>query len=295
MKKIFGIADFQIFLAGKNIEKLQEYEYVFNEFIGIIKEQKPDIITMLGDIFEVGSDTNPLEESLFISFVEKISKLVTEVVIIGGNHDYKQQNNWYVSKTSGVKTPILDRINVIFPNEKKDKRNNNIKYVRAGWDNVFYLEKTGFYGSEIDDDIVYCVWGHRYKFHSYLKPIYNPFSLKGDIILENGEERLQGYKRSEHLFVELFHDPIDGYHDFLDRVSFGQKYSLSDFKGDLIIAGDIHKPNIYNKINGTKFCYCSSLVIRNFKEGDYYKNNVLSQDGNILHGYMQIEIKDKPK
>ena len=265
--RIFHIADIQIELSLKD-NRLNEYTYVFNEFYTKLKNEIPDRLVIAGDIFE-NWDSNDDEIKLFIDFLLNCVKYTKKIIIIGGNHDYKQQANFIVE--SSKKIPLSSKLEVI------TKAINN--------PNIIYFEQTGFYK---DENIVWCVWGHKQKFHSYLKEKYNPFDLKHELnFLHN--------KREEGLtYIELYHDPINECVDFLDReINSNLGLSIDSFNGDIILAGDIHKPMIKQNSKGAIFSYSSSMVIRNFKEGDYWINGKILQNGSIYHGFNIVDVKNK--
>lgn len=74
---------------GKRLEEfplLQDQEYILNEILTIIKDEKPDGILIAGDIYD--RSVPPTEAlSLFETFLVNISRENLSIFIIGGNHD----------------------------------------------------------------------------------------------------------------------------------------------------------------------------------------------------------------
>lgn len=264
MTKIIHIADIQIEIRNNN-GRLHEFQTVLDNFISDVKREEPDYLCITGDIFE---HWNPLseEKKLFISFLHQLKNIVkNKVLITNGNHDVKQQDNYRIEK--GKKVPLVDDIEIIVSAINDDK--------------IQYLNDSTFY--TFDDKFVFAVWNHKNKYHSYLRKKYSPWETKHPLnYIKNEEDKTKTY-------IELFHDPVDGCRDFLDRdVRITKKNKLNDFNGDLVLMGDIHKPDVLNNEKGVKLTYCSSLVARNFSEGDYYYNDICTQEGNEEHGYNLI-------
>lgn len=259
--KIIHTADWQIELRKDNDRK-EEYNTVLFSFLKEVKKIKPEYTIITGDIFEFWQ-TTPEERDLFKEVLLDISKYSKYVIITNGNHDLKQQNNFYYDE-NGKQVPLIDDIENIMSLMKYGKNLNN----------VHYLNKTGWY---VIGDIQFGVWNHKSKFHPYLKEPYKP----------DPKEKKDGIYT-----IELFHDPIKDCIDFDDRVVKGSnetRVDIKEFSSPLVLAGDIHKPNIYKSKN-TTFTYCSSLIERNYGEGNYYRNGEIYQTGSTQHGYNLVEL-----
>ncbi|MFW6219434.1 MAG: AAA family ATPase [bacterium] len=131
-------------------------------------------------------------------------------------------------------------------------------------DNVVYFEKTGFFP---DDNVMWAVWHHGEKNN-------NPWRTK------EGKDIL-GISDRKFTTIDLFHDPVNG---CKSTTGFEMKnksyYKLSDFKGDYLFAGDIHKKQYLNKEKTQ--AYSGSLIAQDFSEGDEQ-----------FHGYLLWDIKNK--
>lgn len=122
--------------------------------------------------------------------------------------------------------------------------------------NIKYLNTTEMV---VDDNVVWCVWKHGEKRN-------NPWPK--DYI-----------KESSKVYIDLFHDPINGCVDPNGFEFESRTYRLlSDFKGDYSFFGDIHKHQYFK--NETK-AYSGSLIAQNYSEGD-----------NEFHGYILWNISD---
>jgi DNA repair exonuclease SbcCD nuclease subunit len=110
---------------------------------------------------------------------------------------------------------------------------------------IHYYNETNFF--ELDN-IVFAVWYHPDRKSPWLNDITRDPSK---------------------IYIDLFHDPISSC-----LLQNGQTYhetnsvSLNDFKGDVVMAGDIHLQQSYKKNGKEFFAYPSSLYAGNFGEGD---------------------------
>lgn len=124
-------------------------------------------------------------------------------------------------------------------------------------DNIVYYDKTDFFN---DDNIVWCVWHHGEHDN-------NPWKAKKN-------------RDASKTYIDLFHDPISGSKSATGFELNNKSYrSIADFKGDFLMAGDIHKKQYFNKNNSFFGAYCSSLIAQDFGEGD-----------DAFHGYLLWDI-----
>lgn len=264
--KIFHIADFQIELrtSGINQQRFYEFDEVLNiRTIDEIKKQKPDIVYIAGDIYQ-WENTNGEEQTMFTLLLRNILKLefVKRIIIINGNHDVKQSNN-----------------GIIIGGEKQNQKDSIYSIVRAIDDErISYYEHTGLYKDTVFD-ITWCVWSQLDKHSAKTnKPNYSPWVENS---LPSGAS------------IELYHDPISTCISFdgeTPKHFQNYKVSLNDFKCNTVLAGDIHAPQISWFGDGRLFTYSSSLVMRGFGEGDYFKDFKLLHLGNKKHGYNIINF-----
>lgn len=265
MLKIFHIADLQIEIrnAGENAQRLEEYRSVLLiKTINEIKLHNPDIVVICGDVYEFES-ANGDETDLFAEFLHLIKDLVYRVIIINGNHDIKQKHNAIIAK--GLKRNNTDFIYSVVNSIKSSK--------------ISYYAHTGLYKDD-KFDIIWVVWSQLDKWSAQdPKPSYSPW-------IENSYKNINGAS------IELFHDPVKNAKNFNgepNKLFDNYKISFDDFRCNTVLAGDIHAPDIvYN--DGKLFTYSSSLIQRNYGEGNYYNDDKLYIGGNYKHGYNIIEF-----
>ena len=165
---------------------------------------------------------------------------IAPVRITRGNHDMQKSNN---NRTDSVEAIV--------------KTLNN--------PNVIYYNKTGFY---IDENIIWAVWHHGDKNN-------DPWKSK------EGKKILAYDSQSGYATIDLFHDPIGGCRSTTGFEMKSQSYyKVSDFKGNFLMAGDIHLQQYLDK-NKTK-AYSGSLISQDFSEGN-----------SSFHGYLLWNIQNK--
>ncbi len=266
--RIAHLADYQIQVRNSGIgNRFDEYKQTLSNTLLSIRLDAPNIIIITGDLFEFAKATTS-ERELQGWFLRELS-LIATVVITNGNHDLIQKNNEIIIEHKSQVQPceIENVVNLL------------------DIDNIHYLKRSGFY--EVDG-IKFAVWGHYEKFNRVESDqlSYNPWLLE------------DAYGKDPMDYIELFHDPIQmckGFDGKSMKHFEDYKITTSDFKSPLILAGDIHMPDIIRfDTNGYEqiFTYCSSTVMRNFGEGNYYKNGALYQNGNDKHGYNVVEVLD---
>lgn len=263
--KIVHLADYQIEIRNSGEgNRHDEYKAGLTDALEMIRLDAPDMIINTGDLIEF-YDTTAAERKVLQWFLRELSKIAT-VIITNGNHDLKQKNNElimnhkYVIEPDEIET-VLEAMSVA---------------------NVHYLMRTGFY--EIDG-VTFAVWGHYEKFNKVetdQRP-YSPWELK------------EASNYNPKNVIELFHDPVQNCKGFSGKPEMAftdYKIRVTDFQSPLILAGDIHNPDIIKFGNEQLFTYCSSLIMRNFGEGNYYKNGNATQRGNDKHGYNVVHYKN---
>lgn len=257
-KRIIHLADIQIEARNSGEgNRYDEFKSSLEDSLLRFISDKPDMFVLTGDLFEYNAPTEA-ERSLFSWYLRELSKICT-VVITNGNHDLAQKNNELII------------------NYKNQVKPDSIETVLDAMDipNIRYLKRTGFYNV---DGITFAVWGHYEKFNKVKddqRP-YSPWELE------------EASKHDPRHVIELFHDPVQNCKGFdgKSEISFlNYKIKVTDFKSPLVLAGDIHNPDIIEFGNNQTFTYCSSLVMRNYGEGNYYNNGIPTQRGNDKHGY----------
>lgn len=215
MIKICHIADIHI----KNNERHEEYKIQFEKLYNIIVDNNINIVAIIGDLFDNYIEISNEAKILAGEFLNNLSKLVDEVVIVFGNHDIRKKN--------------LNRINSI---ETVIKLINNSK--------ITYFDKSGFFNDNIYD----IVWVN----HSHQEKNINPWN------------NIPYTKDNSKIYIDLFHDPVNGSID-TNKTFQDKKYrNIEDFKGDISLLGDIHKHQSLGKMH--KIVYPSSLVQQHFGE-----------------------------
>lgn len=215
MIKICHIADIHI----KNTERHEEYHKQFEKLYKIIVDNNINIVAIVGDLFDNYIEISNEAKIIAGNFLNNLSKLVDEVVIVFGNHDIRKKN--------------LNRINSI---ETVIKLINNPK--------VTYFNKSGFFNDNIYD----IVWVN----HSHQEKNINPWN------------DIQYIKDNSKIYIDLFHDPVNGSID-TNKTFQDKKYrNIEDFKGDISLLGDIHKHQSLGKKHN--IVYSSSLIQQHFGE-----------------------------
>jgi len=131
IKKVVHLADIHI---RKSLKRHTEFKIALQNTIDSIKEQKPDRIVLVGDLYHDFIDIEG--EALVMAgwFLKELSK-ICQVIITRGNHDFMKKNK---NRKDVIKT-VVEMIDV---------------------DNILYLEETGFY---VDENITWTVWHHPDK------------------------------------------------------------------------------------------------------------------------------------
>jgi DNA repair exonuclease SbcCD ATPase subunit/DNA repair exonuclease SbcCD nuclease subunit len=135
MIKILHIADLHI----HNDEKRhKEYNEQFNKLYDIVKNNNIDIITIVGDLFESNLNISNEAKLLCGNFLNTLSTICKEVVVVYGNHDLsiKMKN-----RVNSVETVVN-----LIDNKK-----------------ITYFNKSDFYQDKIFDEIVWVNFAHAEK------------------------------------------------------------------------------------------------------------------------------------
>jgi len=107
IKKIAHLADIHI----RKLHRFVEYRDVFNRLYKKLKDVKPDMIYIGGDVVHGKLDTSPEEIRMLADFFLNLSKICTTVVI-PGNHDCNLNNK----SREDVLSPVVDLVQKINPN-----------------------------------------------------------------------------------------------------------------------------------------------------------------------------------
>ena len=221
IKKIAHTADWHIRMSTVRHE---EYKHVFDNFINDMKLTKPDLIVVSGDIFHDKLNTSNEMYILAKNIMLSISE-IAPIVLIRGNHDLNIKNK---KRIDSVETLV--------------KLCDNTK------NNITYYNKSGFY---FYDNIIFVVHDHIDKLNPWIEInkkkkttgfYYNEIDNK----FKNGET-FDTLKENGYIFIDLFHDPISGCMTDTGETLISPMYrKLGDFKGHILMLGDIHK---YQELN----------------------------------------------
>lgn len=140
MIKIAHFGDVHI----RNLERQDEYRRQFSKIYKVLEEKDVDIIVIVGDLFENYIEISNEAKVLASDFLNQLSKLAKEIIIVPGNHDLRKKN---LNRVDSVKT-IVD----ILKNTK-----------------ITYFGKSVFFQDKIFDNIV---WVN----HSHIEKGINPWT-----------------------------------------------------------------------------------------------------------------------
>jgi DNA repair exonuclease SbcCD ATPase subunit len=141
LPSVAHLADIHI---PNDINRHQEYRIQFEKTYQQLSKLQPDIIVIVGDLFENFIDIINEADDLADDFLTKLAALATEVVIVPGNHDIRKKHK--------------QRLNSV---------KNIVKLIKIP--NITYFEKSGFYEDQYFPQIV---WVN----HSHLEKEINPWS-----------------------------------------------------------------------------------------------------------------------
>lgn len=254
--KIIAYGDIQIETDLNFTEhyRKNEYDMAFRHIEGVIEAEKPDFVTILGDIFQRWNPTGE-EQSIFSEHLARLGDIGCKVLIMDGNHDVKRNDTMLLLDT-GARHQMRTVVEALC------RAANN--------PNITYLKNSGFYTT---DRVTFAVWSHNDK-HT----CYSPFEAMAE---DEGNTMNT---------INLYHDPYTGCKEYGEK---GVRFEAKpDFKGFHVLAGDIHLPQVIKIDDTSNLSYTSSMVIRNFGEGDYWQNGKLVQRGNDKHGYRIVEYED---
>lgn len=88
MIKIVHLADVHI----RNIGRYEEYEQVFKNLYDSLKTEKPNIICVVGDLFESYIDISNEAKVQSGTFLNNLTLYCDEVIVVSGNHDFRKKN-----------------------------------------------------------------------------------------------------------------------------------------------------------------------------------------------------------
>ena len=136
VKTIAHLADIHI----RKLHRFVEYRDVFKRLYKKLREVKPDLIYIGGDVVHGKLDTSPEEVRLVADFFLKLSG-ISPTIIIPGNHDCNLNNK----SREDVLSPIVDLVKQINPNLYYWKKSGvyTIGDVDFGVMSIFDIDKEG--------------------------------------------------------------------------------------------------------------------------------------------------------
>lgn len=217
IKKIAHTADWHIRMSTNRHE---EYKHVFDEFVNDLKKTKPDLIVVSGDIFHDKLNTS---NEMYI-LAKEIMKEITEIapiVLTRGNHDLNIKNR-----------------------KRIDSVETLVKMIDNSKNKITYYNKSGFYF--YDENVIFVVHDHIDGLNPWneinkKKRTTGFYSKEIDEKLNNGET-FDSLEEKGYTFINLFHDPISGSVTDTGETLDSPRYrKIGDFKGQILMLGDIHK------------------------------------------------------
>ena len=229
-KKIAHIADLHIRFGSRH----QEYKTVFSRLVKDLKNESPRRIVIAGDIFHLKINLSPTSIDIAGNLLKTLSKIAPVDIIIG-NHDFNQQD---LTQGDAI-SPLIDLLENGYivtkdsPKLKKPKSGNG----------VYFFRDSGFYN--IEEDLVYGV-----------------YSLLDEEILTLTE------KEKDKKYIALYHGPVYGcVNDNGYQLKGDELLKIVAFNNfDIVMLGDIHEHQSFERKNGDTAAYASSLIQQNFGE-----------------------------
>lgn len=211
IKTIAHLADIHI---RKTPNRNEEYKTVFQNLINSLKEKKPDIIVIAGDLVHDYLDLQGEQLIMANNLLNELSK-IAPVRITRGNHDCRK---------------------------KSLKRVDSVKAIVQTLNNprVIYYDNTNFW---LEDNVVWAIWHHG-------EPKNNPWKTKEakkvNELLKTNPELV-----TIDLFHDPVNGCKSTTNFEMNSKSY---YKISDFKGDFSFFGDIHKMQFLDKKKTKAYC-----------------------------------------
>ena len=84
--KILHTSDWHLGKRVNNFPMLEDQRYILNEIVGIVKEEKPDVIIIAGDVYQTSTPAADAV-SLLDEYLNQLHALCKHIFILSGNHD----------------------------------------------------------------------------------------------------------------------------------------------------------------------------------------------------------------
>jgi DNA repair exonuclease SbcCD ATPase subunit/DNA repair exonuclease SbcCD nuclease subunit len=220
------IAHFADLHLSNDNSRLNIQRELLDYTIDQIKQVQPDIIVFAGDTFDKETPKNETKVAAS-EFFNELSKYCNKIIINKGNHEQNQKNFDRISS--------IESFLIVLNNPK-----------------IEYLSKTGFYYDNINK-IIWSNWNFGDKTSPYYDNIEEYDKIKLDY--------------SDYFIIDVFHNPINGTVTHSGEVFNDTSYNnLQSFKGDLLLAGDIHQYQTFKRDGKVFGAYPSSTFQQNFGE-----------------------------
>lgn len=222
INKVIHLADVHLPQLDK---RHPEFRAVFANTELKLKQEQPDLIIVIGDLFH---DKLKISNECYLLAKEFMLMLssIAPVVITRGNHDFLLSH----------KDSKIDCIQALME--------------LADFDRVTYYKQTGFF---IYENLVFVVWHHGDHYSPWNQAELpagdrdSTFYATDLDKLMAEHQSIEGAKEAGYIFINLFHDPIRDCVTDAGYVMDGENYlPITAFKkGDYLLAGDIHKTQYF--------------------------------------------------
>lgn len=194
IKKVAHISDIHI---KKSMDRHQEYREVFEKLYENVKNETPDRIVIVGDIYDNFIDIEGEALILMGEFLINLSN-ISKTIITRGNHDIRKKHKTRIDTIETVTTLLSNS-------------------------GITYYNKSGFYE---DENVIWAVWDHVDGL--------NPW------------KDIPHKKVKNKIYIDLYHDPINGCALYNGMRMEGKYPNIKDFKGNYSMFGDIHLRQFFN-------------------------------------------------
>lgn len=231
-KQIVHLSDVHIRFGSRH----DEYRTVlFERTIADIKALTPRRIVFTGDLFHIKINLSPIAIEIAGEFLRRLSEIAPVDVILG-NHDLNMQSIAQGNAVSPI-IELLDNGYVI------TEENPNLPVPKDGKNGIFFYRDSGFYN--IDEEIIYGV--------------YSCYDSKLLTLTE---------KKKNKKYIGLFHGAVYGcVGDNGHEMKSDDLVKLSTFNNfDIVMLGDIHEYQVFERDGLDRVAYSGSLLQQNFGE-----------------------------
>lgn len=236
-------------------------------------------IAHLADIHLMNKISNQDEQNLVVNnLINKLREVNPDMIVIVGDlfHDFISISN----ETKVLASHLLNELSLIAKVvitsgnhdrlKRNDRRLDSIKALLKVMQNkkIDYLDTTDFYNY---GNVTFAVWHHPDKMSPWVKhPDY--------------------IRQSDSIYIDLFHDPVQGCKSENGTTLNDSHYvNMNAFKGDIVMAGDIHLHNITYVNDKPFFAYPSSLYETKYNEGNGAFHGFI-----LWSGFSNNDIKAEP-